>query len=42
LAPFDRSAVSAALEMSVPATGRALGELVDFGLLLRNQEGATR
>jgi tetratricopeptide (TPR) repeat protein len=39
LASFDRAAVAAALEVSVPAAGRALGELVDYGLLLRGEEG---
>jgi tetratricopeptide (TPR) repeat protein len=39
LASFDRTAVATALEVSVPAAGRALGELVDYGLLLRNEEG---
>jgi tetratricopeptide (TPR) repeat protein len=38
LASFDRSAVAAALELSAPAAGRALGELVDYGLLLRDEE----
>ncbi len=39
LAPFDRAAVAAALEVSVPAAGRTLGELVDYGLLLRDEQG---
>jgi tetratricopeptide (TPR) repeat protein len=39
LASFDRAAVAAALEVSVPAAGRALGELVDYGLLLRDEQG---
>jgi tetratricopeptide (TPR) repeat protein len=39
LASFDRAVVAAALEVSVPAAGRALGELVDYGLLLRDEQG---
>jgi tetratricopeptide (TPR) repeat protein len=39
LAPFDRSSAGVALEVSVPAAGRALGELVDYGLLLRDEQG---
>ncbi len=37
LAPFDREAVAAALEAEAPTAGRALGELVDYGLLLRDE-----
>jgi tetratricopeptide (TPR) repeat protein len=39
LASFDRAMVAVALEVSVPAAGRALGELVDYGLLLRDEQG---
>jgi tetratricopeptide (TPR) repeat protein len=37
-APFGREAVAAALEMSPPEAGRTLGELVDYGLLLREEQ----
>jgi tetratricopeptide (TPR) repeat protein len=36
LAPFAREAVAAALEVSPRETGRALGELVAYGLLMRD------
>ena len=35
LAPFAAEAVAAALDITPPAASRALGELVDYGLLLR-------
>ena len=37
-APFERGAVAAALELEPEATGRLLGELVNYGLLLRRGE----
>lgn len=37
LAPFSREAVAAALEVSPAEAGRGLGELVDYGLLLREE-----
>jgi tetratricopeptide (TPR) repeat protein len=37
LAPFGREAVAAALDAPEAETGRTLGELVDYGLLLREQ-----
>jgi tetratricopeptide (TPR) repeat protein len=37
LAPFSREVMAAALETSLPQTGRVLGELVDYGLLLREE-----
>ena len=39
LAPFDREPVAAALEIQPGEADRALGELVDYGLLLRPGEG---
>ena len=39
LAPFDRETVAAALEIQPGEADRALGELVDYGLLLRPGEG---
>ena len=38
LAPFGREAVAAALEVSTRAAGLPLGELVDYGLLVRDDE----
>jgi tetratricopeptide (TPR) repeat protein len=39
LASFDRTAVATALEVSPGKVGRALGELVDYGLLVRGERG---
>jgi tetratricopeptide (TPR) repeat protein len=41
LAPFDHDEVVAALDLMPTAAGRALGELVDYGLLLRTADGYT-
>jgi tetratricopeptide (TPR) repeat protein len=37
LASFDRAAVAAALDASATEAGRALGKLMDYGLLLRSE-----
>lgn len=38
LAPFDRETIAVALELSTPVVMQALGELVNYGLLLRPVE----